>query len=331
VTSYDRTDWHIDSAVEAGQPRENAFAHIGLYLAWLIRHDLHDPSLFPADHLDAVRRGEMTGSDIADDIDGKLIGQAMNAEGQAFSDARYEAYLGEYAELFDDLPEYSVEDGPEAYDKVERLLDRMYAEWVDGGRPGPSTRTDPLIEVEDFPPTSSMIMVPDGLDQKQLDELLAYLPGDVQVLASESVGPRSHVAPELEALIPKDLTAPPMDVESDPAAGWGSSLLTRALKRLGVASKDAVVVHGMGGDGEATLTVTIYGVPGVDADALASEFRSVIFRLPGTEWEERTVEGRQVMWAPGKQFTVAFWTRDGLVIHVTGQPEAVLAAIRRLP
>src|SRR5690349_15012547 len=43
VTSYDRIDWHLDSAIAAGQPEENAFAHIGLYLAWLIRHDLHDP------------------------------------------------------------------------------------------------------------------------------------------------------------------------------------------------------------------------------------------------------------------------------------------------
>ena len=331
MTSYDRIDWHIDSAIAAGQREENAFTHIGLYLAWLIRHDLHDPTFFPSDHIEAVKRGEMTGSDLADDIDGKLIGQDMNAEGRAFSDARYEAYLGEYGELFDDLPEYGLEDGPAAYGKVEPLLDRMYAEWVAGGRQGPPARTDPVIEVEDFPPTSSMIMVPDGLDQQQLDKLLAYLPGDVQVLASDAVGPRSHVAPELEALIPPDLTSPPMDVESDPASGWGSSLLTRALKRLGIASKDAVVVHGMGGGGEATLTVTIYGVPGVDAVRLSSEFRSVIFRLPGTDWEERSVEGRQVTWASGKEFTVAFWTRDGMVIHVTGQPDAVLAAIGRLP
>ncbi|HET9084448.1 MAG TPA: hypothetical protein VFN41_08600 [Candidatus Limnocylindrales bacterium] len=330
MTSYDRMDWHLDSASEAGQPEENAFTHIGLYLAWLIRHDLHDPSIFPSDHIEAVKRGEMTGSDLADDIDGKLIGQDMTAEGRAFSDARYEAYLGEYGELFDDVPEYGVEDGPAAYERVEPLLDLMYADWVKSGRPGPPERTEPVLEVDDFPPTSR-VMVPEGLDHKQLDELLAYLPGDVQVLASEAVGPRSHVAPELEALIPKDLTSPPMDVESDLASSWGSSLLTRATKRLGIAPKDAVVVHGMGGGGDATLTVTIYGLPGIRADALASEFRSVIFRLPGTVWKERNVEGHQVIWASGHEFTVAFWARDGLVIHVTGQPEPVIAAIGRLP
>jgi hypothetical protein len=104
VTSYDRLDWHVDSAIEAGQPPENGFTHIGLYLAWLIRHDLHDPELFPPEHIDAVKRGEMTGSDLADDIDTKLGGFVMNSEGRAFSDACYRAYLDRYADLFGSRP-----------------------------------------------------------------------------------------------------------------------------------------------------------------------------------------------------------------------------------
>lgn len=72
---YDELDWHFDSALSAGQPAENAFIHIGFYLAWLIRHDLHNPRGFPPEHIKAVRRGEMTGSDLADDIDNKLLSQ----------------------------------------------------------------------------------------------------------------------------------------------------------------------------------------------------------------------------------------------------------------
>lgn len=64
-------DWHYDSAVEAGQPPENAFTHIGFYLAWLIRHDLHDAKFFPGAHVAAVKSGEMTGSDLSDD--GRII------------------------------------------------------------------------------------------------------------------------------------------------------------------------------------------------------------------------------------------------------------------
>ena len=41
------------------------------------------------------------------------------------------------------------------------------------------------------------------------------------------------------------------------------------------------------------------------------------------------------MWAEGRienqQFTIAFWARDGLVVHVTGQPADIEAAIPRLP
>jgi hypothetical protein len=62
MAAYDKLDWHYDAAVEAGQPGENGFTHIGIYLAWLIRHDLHDPDSFPADHVEAIKRGKMTGS-----------------------------------------------------------------------------------------------------------------------------------------------------------------------------------------------------------------------------------------------------------------------------
>jgi hypothetical protein len=90
-TKYDDVGYHAGPAEEAGQPREYAFTHIGLYLAWLIRHDLHDPRGFPPEHIEAVKRGEMTGSDLADDIDWKLLSDSMTSEGAAFSDARYGA------------------------------------------------------------------------------------------------------------------------------------------------------------------------------------------------------------------------------------------------
>ena len=41
MATYDKLDWPYDAAVAAGQPPENAFTHIGIYLAWLVRNDLH--------------------------------------------------------------------------------------------------------------------------------------------------------------------------------------------------------------------------------------------------------------------------------------------------
>jgi hypothetical protein len=128
VAVYDKLDWQFDSAVSAGQPPENAFTHIGFYLAWLIRHDLHNPNFLPAEHVEAVKRGEMTGSDLADDIDMQLVSDVMNREGRAFSDARYGAYATEYGEVFENLPDYSVVDDEANYRRAEELLDRQYAE-----------------------------------------------------------------------------------------------------------------------------------------------------------------------------------------------------------
>ena len=48
MASYDKLDWHLDAAVAAGRLEENAFTHIGIYLAWLIRNNLHDPESFPS-------------------------------------------------------------------------------------------------------------------------------------------------------------------------------------------------------------------------------------------------------------------------------------------
>jgi hypothetical protein len=140
-----------------------------------------------------------------------------------------------------------------------------------------------------------------------------------------------HLAPDLEALIPRDLTVPPMEVSSVRATDWGSSLLNRALKRLETRPKDAVVVTGMGGLGDQTLTVSIYGVPSVAADRLAAEFQAVFPRLPGSKWQVREIAGRSVVWASGREFTQAYWARDGLVVAVAGDPGAVEQAVSRLP
>lgn len=89
MTLYDKLDWHAGSAVENGQPEEHGFAHIGLYLRWLVLHDLHDRSFIPDDHAAAVAAGDMTGSHLADDIDTKLGSWVMTREGAGFSDACY--------------------------------------------------------------------------------------------------------------------------------------------------------------------------------------------------------------------------------------------------
>lgn len=336
VTVYDKLDWHTDAALEAGQPGENAFTHIGFYLAWLIDHDLHDLDRLPADHVAAVKGAEMTGSDLADDIDGKLISDVLSPEGRRFSDARYRAYLDEYTSTFHDLPEYGVADEPANFARIVPAIDRLYATWVADGRPGPAPGAD---EDDEADAAWAMPGVMDGIrfgeepTREQIEAVTAQIAAELGGIVVHPPGPEDwpHAAPDLEQMLPPGVSDPPLQVSSRPASEWGSSLLNRALKRLGVSPREAMVVSGLGGEGPRTLSTTLYGVPGVTGELLLDEFQLVIGLPSGGKWQVRQVAGRQVQWATGREFTVAFWTRDGLVTHVAGAAADVEAATPLLP
>jgi hypothetical protein len=334
-TKYDDVDYHVGPAEDAGQPRENAFTHIGLYLAWLIRHDLHDPRWFPPEHIDAVKSGEMTGSDLADDTDSKLLSDLMTAEGAGFSNARYRAYLSELSALFSEEPDYGVADDDAAYEKVEPLLDRLYADWVAAGRPA----------AESKPPSALETGFADLIEAAQVpwDELIAEGPQLLSVQVNpdgsyEVSRPEvSHADPALEALVPADLLDAPIEMGSGTGTNHGSSLLSRALKQLGVRPRDVTIADGLAREGEDVFGLTLYRVPGASAAELGSAFADAIYRPRGTAWEMRRIGGIDVKWAEGYAdpdrtiyFNIAYWTRDELVLHVFGRPEDMETAIRRL-
>jgi hypothetical protein len=171
--------------------------------------------------------------------------------------------------------------------------------------------------------------MPDQVSMRMLQESIDRIGVDLQ--PAEPWPPRPHAAPELEQLIPAELTDPPLRLSSVPASDWGSSLLRRALKRLGVRAADARVVNGMGGRGEETLVVMLYAIPEMDRERLAAEFADVITLPPRGRWASREIAGRTVQWASGEEFTVTFWATDGLVVHVAGRADLVDAAIPQLP
>ena len=333
-TKYDDLDYHVGPAEEAGQPPEHAFTHIGLYLAWLIRHDLHAPAGFPWEHIEGVKRGEMTGSDLADDIDSKLLSDSMTAEGAAFSDARYRAYLGEWAALFSDAPDYGIADDDASYATVEPLLDRLYAEWIAAGRPTPEPEAPSSLEAQ-FASMIETAGIPwDELAPDQLE------PGIYSVEVKpdgtyELTQPEPpHDDPALEALVPADLLDGPIEMNSSTGTNYGSSLFSRAFKQLGVRPRDVGIAHGFGRDG---FGLSLYRVPGASAEALSTAFAAAIYRPRGSKWEIRRVGGIDVSWAEGYAdpdrtiyFNIAYWTRDDLVLHVFGRPEDMETAIRRL-
>jgi hypothetical protein len=145
---YDDWGWHTGGVFPADQPQINGFTHIGMYLVWMIKHDLYNPEFLGGDVADGVKRGAITANDLADTIDGKLTAEAMAPEGIAFSSWYYtgeSAYLSDWAATFSGRPEYTVTDTPATYASIERVIDRRHAEWVRAGRPpeGAATVTSP--------------------------------------------------------------------------------------------------------------------------------------------------------------------------------------------
>ena len=330
---YDKLDWHYESALNAGQPGERGFTHIALYLAWLIRHDLHDHDLIRDDWAEMVKGGQMKGSDLADAIDGKLVSEAMSPEGKAFSDAYYKTYVKDYGEAFASVPDYSVPDDATTYERVASLIDRRYATWVEDGRPvSPSQHAAEVpFESED-----TVAFHREGALNEE------GLVGVEQVLVRSGyrlerpvgVDLMPHEARDLEDLLPRHLTDPPMETWSGRASQFASSLVKRALKRLAVRPRDAYVVSGMGRKDLHTVTADIYAVPGADAMRLDEEFKTAIHLPTNGWWTPREVAGRKVYWANGLEFIAAYWTLDGLVLHVTatgGDAELVERAIGQLP
>lgn len=325
---FDDIDWHEGAAFEADQPREHAFTHIGVYLAWLVRHDLQDARGLPEDHVRAVRPGEMTGSDLADDMDWKLISDFMTDEGAAFSSARYDRYLADYDVALGDRM-YTVPEDDGLYERIAPVIDQLYAEWVTAGRPGPEP-TEPSPDEREMATSAGAEIPWDDIGKDGPVEVVFDVDGSYEVRPIEL----PHVAPDLEALVPVDLSDPPMSMHSVLASQWGSSQLNRALKQLGVRPRDATVASGIGGSGERTLSVELYRVPGVAADRLRDVFAATIHRPPGSRWKDRIVGATRVSMAEGRDgplmFSVAYWARDGLVLQVSGEAEDMEAAILRL-
>jgi hypothetical protein len=328
VASYDKLDWHYDSAIEAGQPPEHAFVHIGFYLVWLIRHDLHNPKAFPPAHIEAVRRGEMSGTDLADDVDTKLVSMVMNEEGRAFSDARYPTYLEAYSAAFSAQPEYTVVDDPANFARIEPVIDELYAAWLAEGRPKQATNatttdfatssmgsdTSPELSREHVEVGKRKTARPEeagpGRPGPDAPEDFEFEMVDVRDL------PRPHEAPDLERIVVERLGIAANDVSSVSASHWGSSLLNRSLKRLAVRPRDAVVVTALAGSGDGSVMVIVYSVPGVSRSLLETEFASAIHQPSSRDWRPSEVNGQHVLVSKDRDFIVIYWAADGLVFHL---------------
>jgi hypothetical protein len=326
VTKYDDADWHVDDAASAGQPVEQAFAHIGLYLGWLIRRGFQRPDMFTAEDVASVRSGEMTGSDLADEVDGKLVSDMLTNDGRHFTDFYYSTYLNDFSATFPTEPDYSVIDDAATYAHIAPVLDRAFEGWVASGRPGP-VPDDPDRRIE-TPAHARGPGVPDSMTSAELDAYMDVLVSRTvvhEIRVDEMEPP--HEAPELERLVRDRLGAATSDVGSATANHWGSSKLSRALNRLGVRPRDATVISAVVGDGEQATMIAAYAIPGIDAATLETEFAAAIHRPSPRPWLATDVAGRRVMLADGREFIAIYWAVDGMVFHLAASKGVDLAPL----
>jgi hypothetical protein len=334
VRKYDDADWHYDGALEAGQPEEQAFAHIGLYLGWLIRRDLVDSGWFAAEHLAAIKSGQMTGADLENVVDRKLTSDLMTGDAVAFTDWFYDRYLAEVAERVPGAGTYEVADDVESARVVDELLDRRFEEWQHNGRPRPVVRELPKIELPremTFAIAASGSPEMDGEFRKIFEETIGTAFPAAKLMAMQPP-PAPQAAPDLERLFPTGLTDPPVQISSSSATQWRDSLLNRLLKDLGVKPRDATVANAMCGRGEHMLTMQITSIPGVGRASL-TECIPRLARQRGGRCEMRRIGDREVDWCSYGEFGIkATWAVDGMIVWVGARDaDLVETAIAALP
>lgn len=132
---YDKADWHAGTCDEQGLDPHQAFVHTGLFVTWLIDHDMFAGEFAAA--APEVKARALTGPSFFErEVDGTLVDEMLTADGNAFAQAYFDLdagqYLSDYGDVFaidqsDPAAAYSVEDTWESYDKLRPVIDARYA------------------------------------------------------------------------------------------------------------------------------------------------------------------------------------------------------------
>jgi hypothetical protein len=133
---YDKAEYHDDEVVPKGLPRKQAFVHTGMFVGWLIEHDMIAKDFL--EKTQGFKERKITGAQVYKAWDGCLIDYMLTDEGNAFAKYYYNGedgqgglYFDDYeAALVGDLPSlYHVKDTWENYDVIKKKIDQRYEAW----------------------------------------------------------------------------------------------------------------------------------------------------------------------------------------------------------
>ena len=139
---YDKAKWHYEGDYPSDLPESQAFVHTGMFFGWLIEHELVSSDFAEdfAQEISQFKGREVTGPRLFEVVDGALVDDMLNEEGNAFAahyfDFQKGRFVADYDELFCSmLPSmYHVEDTWSNYEKLKNRIDQRYAEWKEPPR-----------------------------------------------------------------------------------------------------------------------------------------------------------------------------------------------------
>jgi hypothetical protein len=134
VVKYDDASWHVEGGFPEGISEEQGFIHIGMYLGWLIDHNLLSEEVMEefSSEIDGFKERKISGTQILKMLDGKLVSDELNAEGNAFSQDYYEKYTEDFGMLTQSAKmssDYSVKDTWDNYEIIKNMIDKKYIGW----------------------------------------------------------------------------------------------------------------------------------------------------------------------------------------------------------
>jgi hypothetical protein len=143
TVTYDVWRWHTEGKFPRDQMLEQGYVHIGIYLAWIIRHGLLDRDWAARAGtkraVAAVTDGTDSVTALRDMTEGQLCSDMLTDEGKGFTDAYYVpeyGYAADWRGAFGHKADvYAVPDEWPSYERVAPLIDRRYADWVSLGKP----------------------------------------------------------------------------------------------------------------------------------------------------------------------------------------------------
>jgi hypothetical protein len=134
---FDKAKWHYEGNFPGDLVETQAFVHTGMFLGWIIDHDLYSEE-FADDFKNEIRRfktRKMTGSRVYQTADGVFADDMLNEEGLAFTRFYFDFQKGKFLKDYEKLlaaglpTTYHVQDTWDNYYRLKAQIDKRFNAW----------------------------------------------------------------------------------------------------------------------------------------------------------------------------------------------------------